>query len=63
LGTKCVTGDFLQLTFNDVGQGEGEGGSKVISKPSADSFTVGRRQKGLMALASDIKLIRPDTTL
>jgi hypothetical protein len=32
--TKCVTGDFLQLTFNDVGRegrgGEGgrEGGSK-----------------------------------
>jgi hypothetical protein len=33
LVTKCVTGDFLQLTFNDVGRegrgGEGrEGGSK-----------------------------------
>jgi hypothetical protein len=25
LVTKCVTGDFLQLTFNDVGRG-GEGG-------------------------------------
>jgi hypothetical protein len=23
LVTKCVTGDFLQLTFNDVGRGEG----------------------------------------
>jgi hypothetical protein len=39
LVTKCVTGDFLQLTFNDVGRGElgtmmsggregGEGGVK-----------------------------------
>jgi hypothetical protein len=31
LVTKCVTGDFPQLTFNDVGRGgggEGEGGSK-----------------------------------
>jgi hypothetical protein len=26
--------------------GEGEGGQKVLSKPSADSFAVGRRQKG-----------------
>jgi hypothetical protein len=28
LVTKCVTGDFLQLTFNDVGRGgrEGRGG-------------------------------------
>jgi hypothetical protein len=41
---KCVTGDFLQLTFNDVGR-EGERGQKVLSKPSADSFAVGRRQK------------------
>jgi hypothetical protein len=41
LVTKCVTGDFLQLTFNDVGRG----GQKVLSKPSADSFAVGRRQK------------------
>jgi hypothetical protein len=38
LVTKCVTGDFLQLTFNDVGRG-GEGGEggrvgqKVLSKP------------------------------
>jgi hypothetical protein len=23
LVTKCVTGDFLQLTFNDVGRGGG----------------------------------------
>jgi hypothetical protein len=40
LVTKCVTGHFLQLTFNDVGRGQ-----KVLSKPSADSFAVGRRQK------------------
>jgi hypothetical protein len=47
LVTKCVTGDFLQLTFNDVGRegGEGSEGQKVLSKPSADSFAVGRRQK------------------
>jgi hypothetical protein len=44
LVTKCVTGDFLQLTFNDVGR-EGREGQKVLSKPSADSFAVGRRQK------------------
>jgi hypothetical protein len=59
LVTKCVTGDFLQLTFNDVGRGElgtmmsggreggrGGWGQKVLSRPSADSFAVGRRQKG-----------------
>jgi hypothetical protein len=47
LVTKCVTGDFLQLTFNDVGRGGREGrGQKVLSKPSADSIAVGRRQKG-----------------
>jgi hypothetical protein len=47
LVTKCVTGDFLHLTFNDVGRegGEGREGQKVLSKPSADSFAVGRRQK------------------
>jgi hypothetical protein len=50
LVNKCVTGDFLQLTFNDVGReggrgGEGREGQKVLSKPSADSFAVGRRQK------------------
>jgi hypothetical protein len=53
LVTKCVTGDFLQLTFDDVGRGlsmmwggeGGEGGQKVLSKPSAHSFSVGRRQK------------------
>jgi hypothetical protein len=31
LVTKCVTGDFLQLTFNDVGrggEGRGRGGVK-----------------------------------
>jgi hypothetical protein len=44
LVTKCVTGDFLQLTFNDVGRGGW--GQKVLSKPSAESFAVGRRQKG-----------------
>jgi hypothetical protein len=43
LVTKYVTGDFLQLTFNDVGRGGG--GQKVLSKPSADSFAVGRKQK------------------
>jgi hypothetical protein len=43
LVTKCVTGDFLRLTFNDVGRGRG--GQKVLSRPSADSFAVGRRQK------------------
>jgi hypothetical protein len=46
---QCVTGDFLQLTFNDVRGGgrEGDGGwgQKMLSKPSADSFAVGRRQK------------------
>jgi hypothetical protein len=26
LVTKCVTGEFLQLTFNDVGRGGGERG-------------------------------------
>jgi hypothetical protein len=32
LVTKCVTGDFLQLTFNDVVRGgEGEGWSKSAS--------------------------------
>jgi hypothetical protein len=31
LVTKCVTGDFLQLTFNDVGR-EGRGGRQVGSK-------------------------------
>jgi hypothetical protein len=41
LVTKCVTGDFLQLTFKVVGRV----GQKVLSKPSADSFAVGRRQK------------------
>jgi hypothetical protein len=48
LVTKCVTGDFLQLTFNDVGREgreRGRVGQKVLSKPSADSFAVGRRQK------------------
>jgi hypothetical protein len=45
LVTKCVTVDFLQLTFNDVGR-EGRGRQqKVLSKPSPDSFAVGRRQK------------------
>jgi hypothetical protein len=43
LVTKCVSGDFQQLTFNDVVRGRG--GQKVLSKPSADSFAVGRRQK------------------
>jgi hypothetical protein len=28
LVTKCVTGDFLQLTFNDVGRELREGGVK-----------------------------------
>jgi hypothetical protein len=28
LVTKCVTGDFLQLTFNDVGREGGLVGSK-----------------------------------
>jgi hypothetical protein len=28
LVTKCVTGDFLQLTFNDVGREGGREGSK-----------------------------------
>jgi hypothetical protein len=57
LFTKCVTGDFLQLTFNDVGR-EGRGGEggrvgqKVLSKPSADSFAVGRRQKPTSILIS-----------
>jgi hypothetical protein len=47
LVTKCVTGDLLQLTFNDFGrEGGGGGGQKGLSKPSADSFAVGRRQKG-----------------
>jgi hypothetical protein len=46
LVTKCVTGDFLQLTFNDVGRGGEGGGQKVLSKPTADSFAVCRRQKG-----------------
>jgi hypothetical protein len=48
LVTKCVTGDFLQLTFNDVGRGGGGGrggGQKVLSRPLADNFAVGRRQK------------------
>jgi hypothetical protein len=32
------------MDFNDVGR---EGwGQKVLSRPSADSFAVGRRQKG-----------------
>jgi hypothetical protein len=43
LVTKCVTGYILQLTFKVVGR-EGRG-QKVLSKPSADSFAVGRRQK------------------
>jgi hypothetical protein len=42
LVTKCVTGDFLQLTFNDVGREGMSGGrgrvggwgQKVVSKPS-----------------------------
>jgi hypothetical protein len=53
LVTKCVTGDYLQLTFNDVGREGGEGGrvgQKVLSKPSADSFAVGRRQKPVKKL-------------
>jgi hypothetical protein len=41
----CVSihdiGGFIRLTFNDVGRE----GQKVLSKPSADSFAVGRRQK------------------
>jgi hypothetical protein len=41
LVTKCVTGDFLQLTFKVVWRM----GQKVLSKPLADSFAVGRRQK------------------
>jgi hypothetical protein len=28
LVTKCVTGDFLRLTFNDVGRGREGGGVK-----------------------------------
>jgi hypothetical protein len=33
LVTKCVTGDFLQLTFNDVGrEGGREGGRWGVSK-------------------------------
>jgi hypothetical protein len=33
LVTKCVTGDFLQLTFNDVGRGgEGRGGRGGVKK-------------------------------
>jgi hypothetical protein len=30
--TKCVTGDFLQLTFNDVGRGGGGGVKKCFLK-------------------------------
>jgi hypothetical protein len=52
LVTKCVTGDFLQLTFNDVGRG----GQKVLSKPSADSFAVGRWQKVKLTCTLHCKL-------
>jgi hypothetical protein len=57
ISLSCVTGDFLQLTFKVVGRGgrggegregrgrEGGWGQKVLSRPSADSFAVGRRQK------------------
>jgi hypothetical protein len=55
LVTKCVTGDFLQLTFNDDGR-EGRGGQKVLSKPSADSFAVGQRQK-VVSYQQENKLI------
>jgi hypothetical protein len=38
-------GGFIRLTFNDVGREGGRVGQKVLSKPSADSFAVGGRQK------------------
>jgi hypothetical protein len=56
LVTKCVTGDFLQLTFNDVGR-EGRVGQKVLSKPSADSFAVGRRQKNRQNAKNKISIL------
>jgi hypothetical protein len=34
LVTKCVTGDFLQLTFNDVGREGGEGSGEWVGSKS-----------------------------
>jgi hypothetical protein len=59
LVTKCVTGDFLQLTFKVVGrEGRGRVGQKVLSKPSADSFAVGRRQKVGIGNIKEVKNVK-----
>jgi hypothetical protein len=45
-------GGFIRLTFNDVGRV----GQKVLYKPSADSFAVGRRQTSTPTVGWDIYL-------
>jgi hypothetical protein len=38
------------------GEGEGGWGQKVLSKPSADSFAVGRRQKELKSFPHSLTI-------
>jgi hypothetical protein len=46
LVTKCALGELLIVNFNKDWRGWGWGwGQKVVSRPLADYFVVGRRQK------------------
>jgi hypothetical protein len=44
-GLHCLTYSALNDLIS-IKSGTGVGGQKVLSRPSADSFAVGRRQKG-----------------
>jgi hypothetical protein len=48
---KCVIGGLLVTIFNKVQMGQ-----KVLSRPSADSFAVGRRQKCDPTISGRLKL-------
>jgi hypothetical protein len=38
------------------GEGRGEGGQKVLSRPSSDSFAVGRRQKEMKSFLHSLTI-------
>jgi hypothetical protein len=54
---KCHKRPIIGADFNKVREWGGWGGQKVLSRPSADSFAVGRRQKSQQRLNNNLSSV------